>query len=235
LVQDVASKGVRTLYFETARASSATDIQFPASLGAGLDEAKARGLRVVAWYPPTFDDMDRDLRRSVAAIEFVSPKGNRFDAFGSDIEYTGGVPDHAERSKRAVDYSQQLRARAGSFPMSAIVIPPTSLQFKPDRWPGFPWAALRDSYDVFMPMNYWTSRGKDPQTAADLTQRNVVQVHALTGRPVHIIGGLGEAADESQVSAYVTAARESGAIGGGLYDFTTTAANVWDELLTLNP
>ncbi len=235
LIKQMASRGVRTLYLESARTSSVTDIQFPDALGAALDEAKSQGMRVIGWYPPAFDDMERDLRRSLAAISFVSPRGNRFDGFGADIEYTQGVPDHAERSRLAVDYSARLRSAAGAgYPLAAIVIPPTSLDYNPKRWPAFPWSDLSPHYDLFMPMNYWTARGKDADTAATLTRTNAAEVKRLTGRPVHVIGGLGEAADESQVMAYVVAARESGSLGGGLYDFTTTRTEVWDELQALN-
>jgi hypothetical protein len=234
LVKGIAAKGNKTLYLETARFQSSTDIQYPKALGAALDEAKARGLKVVAWYPPTFDDMARDLRRSIKAVEFRSPKGNRFDAFGSDIEYTQGVPDHAERSRRAVEYSKKLRAHVGvAYPMSAIVIPPTSLEVNKTRWPEFPWQALSAYYDVFQPMNYWTAHGKDTATATDLTKRNVTETRRLTGKPVHIIGGLGADSDEQQVAAYVKAAKDAGSIGGGLYDYTTTRNEVWDELRKL--
>jgi hypothetical protein len=235
LVQGMAGRGVKTLYLETARYGSAADIQYPTAVGVALDEAKALGMRVVAWYPPGFADLERDVRRSLTAINFVSPRGNRFDAFGADIEYTTPVPDHAERSRLAVEYSRQLRAHAGgSYPMAAIVIPPSFLAHRPDRWPAFPWAELRALYDVFMPMNYWTAFGKNPQTAAEQTQRDTGEVRRLTGRPVHTIGGLGESADEAQVAAYVAAALESGSIGGGLYDYATTRPEVWDELQALN-
>jgi hypothetical protein len=234
LVRDMASNGVQTLYLESARFGSPADIQFPTAMGAALDEAKSLGMRVVAWYPPAFKDPELDFRRSMTAINYVSPNGNRFDAFGADIEYTEGVPDHSTRSRLAVEYSQRLRTTVGAgYPLAAIVIPPTSLEYNKKRWPGFPWAALRDFYDVFMPMNYWTARSKDPATAANLTQQNAEQVRALTGRPVHVIGGLGESADEAQVGAYVAAAREGGSLGGGLYDFTTTRPEVWDELQIL--
>jgi hypothetical protein len=235
LVRAMAAQGVRTLYLETARFSSATDIQYPAAVGAALDEAKTLGMRVVAWYPPAFADPERDLRRSLAAVRFVSPQGNRFDGFAADIEYTQGVPDHTKRSQLAVEYSQRLRAAVGSsYPLAAIVIPPTFLVHQPNRWPGFPWASLAPLYDLFMPMNYWTAFGKDPGTATDQTQRNTTETKRLTGKPIHIIGGLGEDADEPQVSAYAGAARESGSIGGGLYDFATTSQGVWNALRTLN-
>lgn len=234
LVREMAARGVRTLYLETARYASTTDIQFPRALGAALDEAKGRGLHVVAWYPPAFDDLERDVRRSLAAVRFVSPKGNRFDAFGADIEYGEKVPDHALRTQAAVDYSRRLRAGAPNFPLAAIVISPTSLEIKEDRWPGYPWAEVGRRYDVVMPMNYWTTRGHDAATATQLTERNVAECKRLTGLPVHVIGGLGEDADEAQVSAYVAAAKRSGSLGGALYDYTTTRENVWDELRGLN-
>lgn len=235
LVRSMASRGVRTLYLETSRFTAAEDIQFPKSLGAGLDEAKARGMRVVAWYPPGLTDVDREVRRSLAAIRFRSPNGNRFDAFGADIEYTEAVPDHATRNERAIQYSRKLRAAVGSsYVMSAIVIPPTSLERNPQRWPDFPWAELAKHYQLFQPMNYWTAHGANDATARDLTKRNVEETRRLTGRPVHIIGGLGEDADASQVAAYVKAALEAGSLGGGLYDFTTTRPEVWGELAKLN-
>jgi len=234
LVRSMAKQGVRTLYLETSRYQSPTDIQFPHALGAALDEAKLHGMRVVSWYPPAFDDVNRDVRRSIAAVKFVSPKGHRFDAFASDIEYTQNVPDHTERSKRTVEYSERLRAGAGGMRLAAITIAPTSLELNTKRWPDFPWKALSSLYDVFMPMNYWTAHGKSAATATDLTRRNVVLTNSLTGRPVHIIGGLGADADLAQVHAYVTAARAAGSLGGGLYDFTTTRSNVWGELRRFN-
>ncbi len=234
LVRGVAKQGARTLYLETARYTSATDIQFPRAVGAALDEAKRLGLRVVAWYPPGFADLEKDVNRSIAALHFRSPGGKRFDAFGADIEYTSALPDHNERSKRAIEYSHRLRTTAAAgYPLAAVVIPPTSLEVNPGRWPDFPWQALAPFYDVFMPMNYWTAREKTPQAAHDLTARNVNETKRLTGRPVHIIGGLGEYADEAQVSAYVRGARETGSIGGSMYDYTTTRAEVWDELRAL--
>jgi hypothetical protein len=235
LVDSMAARGVRTLYLETSRWQSATDIQYAYAVGAALDEAKADGMRVVAWYPPGFDNVTRDVRRSIAAITFRSPKGNHFDAFGADIEYTQGVPDHEERNARAVEYSKKLRAGAGAtYPLAAIVIPPSSLESRPDRWPNYPWSAFAPKYNLFMPMNYWTSTGQDARTAQDLTKYNIEKTRALTGKPIHVIGGLAEDVDVEQVAAYVRAADAAGAIGGGLYDFRTTTDELWDELRKLN-
>jgi hypothetical protein len=235
LVDKMADLGTKTLYLETARFASETDIQFPAAVGAALDRAKARGLRVVAWYPPDFTDLKRDVRRSLAAVRFVSPNGNRFDAFGADIEYTEGVPDHKKRNALALEYSEQLRAGAGAtYPLGAIVIPPSWLEVNQTRWPNFPWTKLAASYNLFMPMNYWTARGESPENAYALTKNDAQKTKQLTGLPVHIIGGLGADADKAQTASYVKAAQDAGSLGGGLYDFTTTRKDVWGELRKLN-
>lgn len=235
LVAQMAKLGTKTLYLETARSNSTANIAFPVSVAAALDDAKTRGMRVVAWYPPDFKNVAVDLRRSIAAAHFRTKAGARFDGFASDIEYTEGVPNAAVRSERAVQYSHALRAAVGKlYPLGAIVIPPTSLQLNPTRWPNFPWTGLRPLYDVFMPMNYWTAHHTNAATATDLTRRNVQETHRLTGKPVHIIGGLGDHADLPQVRAYVAAARAAGSLGGGLYDFKTTKSNVWGELRRFN-
>jgi len=235
LVAQMARVGTKTLYLETARSNSAGDIAFPASVTAALDDAKASGMRVVAWYPPDFANVGLDVRRSVAAMKFRTKRGNLFDAFASDIEYTQGVTDAALRSQRAIQYSRAVRAAAGKvYPLGAIVIPPTSLDVNRTRWPNFPWTALSQMYDVFMPMNYWTAHAANAATASDLTRRNVQETRALTGKPVHIIGGLAEESDISQVRAYVEAAQAAGSLGGSLYDFRTTKSNVWGELRRFN-
>ena len=235
LVAQMAKDGTKTLYLETARSNSSGDIAFPASVAAALDDAKARGMRVVAWYPPDFKNVALDVRRSLAAVNFRTKHGNSFDAFASDIEYTEGVQDATVRSARTVQYSQALRAAVGkTYPLGGIVIPPTSLQLNPTRWPNFPWRGLSPLYDVFMPMNYWTAHARTAATAADLTERNVAMTRALTGKPVHIIGGLGEESDLSQIRAYVGAAQAAGSLGGSLYDFKTTSSSVWGELRRFN-
>jgi hypothetical protein len=232
LVRDLAKRGVKTLYIESARFKSRTDIAYPRALGAALDEAKARGMYVVAWYPPYFTNVEFDLRRSLAAVNFRSPEGNRFDAFGPDIEQFG-VKNHAERNRRTVEYSRRLRA-ASDIPLAAIVYPPTQLQRRPGLWPDYPWEAFGRYYDIVMPMAYWTFRTGDAKGAADYTTRNAVLSRQWTGRPTHVIGGLAEDANPAEIAAYVSAIVESGSIGGSIYDVRTTTAAQWLELAALN-
>jgi hypothetical protein len=230
LVRTMAAHGVRTLYLETGRYASPTDVQYPIAVGAALDQAKALGMRAVAWYAPDFSDVALDVRRSLAAIAFRSPNGNRFDAFGADIEYS----PMADRNRRVVDYCRRLRAQTGAVPLAAIVFPPTALQAKPETWPGYPWAEFGRDFDIVMPMNYWTFHTKDARETASLTTRNAELVRDLTGRPVHVIGGLATDADTTQTAAYVSAAVESGSIGGSLYDGRTTTSDQWASLAALN-
>lgn len=230
---EMAANGVRTVYLETARFNSEADIINPRTVALALEEAHRLGMRVVAWYPPQLIDVDHDLRRSLAAVRYVSPNGHRFDGFGADIERTD-VPDVALRNARLVDYSRRLREGAGSYALAAIPIAPSSLEYNPKRWPDFPWATIAPLYDVFMPMSYWTFRGADPQTAASLTAENMRKTASLTGRPVHIIGGVGDRADLAQTAAYVEAALQGGTIGGGMYDYRTTKPELWDTLRALN-
>jgi hypothetical protein len=48
--------------------------------------------------------------------------------------------------------------------------------------------------------------------------------------PIHVIGGLGDASTGAETRAYVRALRLTGCLGGGLYDWSTTAAADWQAL-----
>lgn len=232
LVRDMAAHGARVLYVETARHGSRSDIAYPRALGAALDAAKAFGMRAVAWYPPDFSNVAFDLRRSFAAINFRSPEGNRFDAFGADVEQAG-IKNWSEINRRVAEYSRVLRQRA-DVPLAAIVYPPTQLQRRPGLWPGYPWQAFGRYYDIVMAMHYWTYRTSDPALVAQSTARNAELVRELTGRPAHVIGGLAGDATPAEIAAYTIAAIESGSIGGSLYDGRTTSAAEWVQLAALN-
>jgi hypothetical protein len=228
----MASHGVRTLFLETSNYGWPSDLNRPGRVARFVDAAHARGLRVVAWYVPSYKHLDLDLRRSLAALRFRTPNGGRFDSFALDIEGKV-VPSASIRSARAVWLARQVRAAAPDLALGAIVVSPRGLQFHPKYWPGYPFAALSLSLDVFLPMGYFTYRPRYPGGSAAYTLTNIELLRAATRKsrlPVHSIGGIAGNATPAQVRDFVEAARSGGSIGLSLYDFATTSAREWTEL-----
>jgi LysM repeat protein len=235
-VDAMAAAGIRTLYIQASiNSSRATGlVEAPDILGAFLTRAHARGLRVVAWYLPTFSDIDADLQRLRAIREFRA-SGQGFDGLAVDIEATDGVTDPVRRNAALIDLSQRLRAETGTA-IGAIVLPPVLLEVVNSKyWPSFPWQSLAPYYDVWLPMAYWTDRTiasgyRDP---ARYTAENIARLHADLAQPnaaVHMIGGIGGSSSADQYRAFVAAARKGGAVGVSVYDFSVTASSVWSIL-----
>ncbi|MEA2535453.1 MAG: hypothetical protein QOJ93_3264, partial [Actinomycetota bacterium] len=65
VVDQLAQRGVRTLFLQTGLWSQGPDILYPAGVDSFLDHAHARGIRVVGWYLPGFTDIDHDIRASL--------------------------------------------------------------------------------------------------------------------------------------------------------------------------
>jgi hypothetical protein len=225
--------GVTTLYLQTSNYTQKVDLVRPAALGRFVDAAHANGLRVVAWYLPSLANVARDLRRSLAAVRFRSPKGDAFDSFALDIE-AEVVRSAKTRSTRLLGLSHALRKAVGpSYPLGAIVPSPRGMELRPAYWPGFPYAGLARSYDVFMPMGYFTYRYRTAAAARAYTQANLEILRAETGDDslvVHAVGGLAGPATLAQVHAFAAAAADEGAIGASLYDYATTSAAQWRVL-----
>ena len=76
-----------------------------------------------------------------------------------DIE-DRGLPDVAERNRRVIELSRQVRQAVGDrVTIGAVVLPTVLLEkVNPDFWPGFPWAEIGPFYNVWLPMTYWTDR-----------------------------------------------------------------------------
>ena len=155
-IDAMADAGVQTLYLQTSSQRSAADVMEPERLDELIDRAHANDLHVVAWYLPTFADVDADLRRLVAAAEL------RVDGLGVDIESTA-LLDLVERNRRVVDLSARLRDAVGDDKvLAAITLSSVHQQVvNPEFWPGYPWADLAATYDVLMPMAYWSIRTGD--------------------------------------------------------------------------
>jgi len=225
--------GVTTLYLETSNYSQAVDLLRPAALGRFVDAAHANGLRIVAWYLPSFANVVRDLRRSLAAVRFRSPKGEAFDSFALDIE-AKVVPSAAKRSVRLLGLSRALRKAVGpDYPLGAIIPAPRGMDLNPKYWPGFPYEGLAKTYDVFMPMGYFTYRTKTGAATRAYTEANAELLRARAGDEglaVHLVGGLAGSATVAQVRAFAAAAADEGALGASLYDYATTSAAQWRVL-----
>jgi hypothetical protein len=225
--------GVTTLYLETSNYSQRVDLVRPGALARFVDAAHANGLRVVAWYLPSFKSLALDLRRSLAAVRFRSPNGEAFDSFALDIE-ASVVRPAARRTTRLLALAAQLRAAVGSkYPLGAIVPAPRGMDLRPSYWPGFPYAELARRFDVFMPMGYFTYRFKSAAAARDYTAANVALLRERAedqGLAVHAVGGLAAKATLAQVRAFATAEAEQGAIGASLYDYASTRADEWRVL-----
>jgi hypothetical protein len=225
--------GVTTLYLQTSNYTQKVDLVRPTALGRFIDAAHANGLRVVAWYLPSLGNVARDLRRSLAAVRFRSPTGNAFDSFALDIE-AEVVRSAKTRSTRLLGLSRALRQAVGpNYPLGAIIPSPRGMELRPAYWPGFPYEGLAKSYDVFMPMGYFTYRYKSAAAARAYTEANLEILRTETGNEalvVHAVGGLAGPATLAQVRAFSTAAADGGAIGASLYDYATTSAAEWRVL-----
>lgn len=248
--EEMARRGVKTLYFQTGRFKQAEDIFKPERLGSFIDEAHARGIAVVCWYVPGFGDMPRDIRRSMMAIEFTSPKGGHCDGFSPDIETMdaslGG--DRAAFHAGIIEYSRQLRAAAGGRVLAATVVDAKNNTRAPAKWAGFPWREIGEIYDVIVPMAYWSvTKGSNCALEIDTNayMREVVsRTRDLMGvdRPFHLIGGIGNCMTPAETTGFVNSTLDMGIMGimgGSIYDFDTVQASphkefIWSELVRLN-
>ena len=95
----MAEAGVQTLYIQTAHTRSATaGVMEPERLAPIIQRAHNHRMHVVAWYLPTFEDVDADLQRLTesAALDV--------GGLAVDIESTA-IADVAERNRRLLDLS----------------------------------------------------------------------------------------------------------------------------------
>jgi hypothetical protein len=245
-VADMRARGVRTLYLSTARFNSANDFFDATKAGRWLDAAHAAGIKVVGWYLPAYGNMTRDVRRTVAIADFVSPGGQRFDAIGVDIERLDEVT-RAQFNTRLVSHLQQVRAQTDT--MIGAIVPSPFATDPGNNWEGFPWASVGPLSDVVIPMALWSFRDACPgpdvcaytpdqvyQWVRDQTRR----ARALTGRPVHVEGGVNDPGTENtpvtlaRVNRFVDAVLSTDAIGGSHYDYATTTPGLWPPLARLN-
>ncbi|MDQ3293853.1 MAG: hypothetical protein M3527_05315, partial [Actinomycetota bacterium] len=232
-IDRMASLGVRTLYIQASKWDSPTPVLEEERLRPLIDRAHELGMRVVVWYLPTLLDPGADLYRlvSIAALPV--------DGIAVDIEGRN-LADVAERNRRLVQLSADLRAHLPGQVISAVPVPPVVMEdINPNFWPGFPWAELAPYYDVWQPMSYWSNRlaSSGWRDGYAYTAANIDRIRAHIGQPnapVHSIGGIGDAVSVEQIAAMLQASYERGALGGSIYDYRTTGPEHWPVLQRFN-
>ncbi len=228
-IDRMADLGVQALYVQTAHHKSPNDIVDPHLLRPILNRARARGMRVIAWYLPTLTDTVKDLNR------LLESNALGVDGVGVDIE-SRNVGDVNERNRRLIDLSIAFRQRVPGVPIAAIPMPAVLMEvINPNYWPGFPYREIAAAYDAWMPMGYWTSRKADSpyRDAYRYTAENIDRLRAQLGRndlPVHPVGGIGDVASAADMDGFHRASAERGALGGSSYDYRTTRDDHWPVL-----
>lgn len=238
ITRRLAEAGVRTLYLQTGRSNSSTQIE--PGIGKWLAAAHAEGLKVVGWYLPFYAKVPFDVERTLAIARYRY-KGQAFDGVGIDIEYRAAVRGPLAWNGRVVRHIQQVRERLGDgYPIAAI--PPTPLQMRvaPSYWMGFPWAQIAAESDALLLMSYWSDRSGCPEIRYhcpyEFTRLNIQMARELSGRDdiiIHVIGGVGDSIDRGELQAFIRGAAEGAADGASIYDVRTTAPNWWRDLRTL--
>jgi hypothetical protein len=231
ILDELSRRGVKTLYLQTGLWTWSSDMINPGAMGAFVDLAHQRGMKVIGWYLPGFADLDRDIRRSLAVLTFRSPSDGGFDGFAPDIEDSTEVGSDPGRFNAGIaEYSRRLRASVTPATVLGAIVPDArNNERAPGGWAGFPWPEIGRNYDVVLPMAYW-SVTKNPATcrtiqmdAASYISDVVAKTIALMGmdRPMHPIGGIADCNTPEEIAGYAAAVRDTGSIGGSLYDFVT--------------
>jgi hypothetical protein len=247
LVDVAAGHGVKTLFVQTGRWRLPGDLADPGDLSAFIEKSHAAGMRVVGWYVPGFADVGSDLRRSVAAAQFVTPSGQQIDGFAADIEDRQGVGGDLGRFNTGIaEYSRGLRAALPDMTLGAIVVDARNNQRAPATWAGFPWHEIAADYDVVLPMGYWSAAKPADGCGNDFDSGGWTRAVAglsealmQANKPLHLIGGVADCVTAGEAGAFVDAALGAGAIGGSLYDLVTTLHNpagdqLWKDLGRFN-
>ena len=236
-VAAMARVGARTLYLQTGNYKQSVDLMRPRAQGRFIDAAHAAGLRVVAWYLPSFANLRQDERRALAAIRFQSPSGENFDGFALDIEATV-VRGMRLRNQRLLQLSARLRAAVGSgYALGAIT--PSPIGMSPSYWPRIPYRGLARFYDVFLPMAYSTVRGvRGSRATLAYLSATVAAVRNGTGKPsipIHLIGGLSGGMGATETAGFMRAVSACAPLGYSLYAFPTTHRATWTALTASLP
>lgn len=230
-VAAMARAGVKTLYLQTGNYGQEADWS---KVGRFVDAAHAHGLRVVAWYLPSFARPEQDARRSLRAIRFRTARGGRFDSFALDIE-ASIVSSEALRNQRLISLSKRLRKAAGPhYALGAIIPSPVGMIRHRHYWRSFPYRAVARLYDVFLPMAYFTDRDLHGiHLVRSYLAADVVVIRKRTGRPhvpIHLIGGISNAMTAADTQGFMRAVADCKPLGYSLYAWSVMRPGMWPAL-----
>jgi hypothetical protein len=228
----MADLGIQTVYLQTSHLGVPDQIVLEQDrLESLIAAAHHHGLSVVAWYLPTLANVDVDLERLLASSKLD------VDGLAVDIESTV-VKDPVERNARLLQLDDELRAALPDRVIGAITLSAVHLQVvNPDFWPDYPWAEIAKTYDLILPMTYWSIRLPEWRDGNRYVGENIDRIRAATGDPaipIHVVGGIADKATVEQVQGMLRAmdARD-GVIGGSLYDWATSSPEQWTALSPL--
>ena len=233
----IASRGVKTVWAETANYRASADVVQQARLGRFVEALHGHGIRVVAWYLPGHLNHGLDLRRARAMLSFRTPSGQAFDGIALNIEGTK-LRNVALRSQRAVHLTRHIRREAGETPLAIIPFNPRGLERRPTTWPRFPWAELAKSVDAFVPMAYTGGAYTGFDATYGYVTRAIRLLRTHTQNPdvaIHVAGGVADRMGPEELAGFAAAVEDDGnTIGVSLYDWETTPASAWRVLAPLN-
>jgi hypothetical protein len=237
-VRRMHERGVNTLYLQTASSSRplGTNLYRPAKLARFLHAAHARQLRVVAWYLPPLRRVAREHARAMAAINFRTSRGQRFDAFALDIEPSATTPSGPLRNDNLYRLSRRIRASVGGgYNLGAIIPSPEGMEFSPRFWPRFPYATIGRFYDAVLPMSYHTYRVSGAAATYDYTTDNVAALRDRLGPDfaIHVIGGDAGRSSRRETAAFVRACSDAGIAGASLWHYGSYGGEDWQEMARL--
>jgi hypothetical protein len=238
-VDAMSAAGIQTIYIQAAHWSTSPDILEPEKLLPIIDRAHQLGMYVVVWYLPFFQDVNTDLRKTVAIANLD------VDGINIDIEERSGIVNVTERNRRLIAYSAALRSLLPGRLIGNDIVATTLLDGASNFWPQangqpktnapwwggpFPFKEIAPFYDIWMIQNYWSERAPDSgwRDGYRYTIENVNRLRADLGRadvPIQVIGGLpGSRFTLNEFAGFMQAAKELGSVGISLYDWAVTPA-----------
>jgi hypothetical protein len=245
-IDAMAAAGVQTLYIQAASQTGPATVLEPDRLVPLLQRARHLGISVVVWYLPRLVNVADDMARLLEISNLPA------DGVAVDIESTD-VADIGQRNAALISLTQQLRWALPTLPLGAIVLPATLLEVvNTNYWPGFPYVALAQYYDAWLPMVYWTGRRADSgfrdgyRYTADSINRLRADLGAAPGSArsakgaargavaVNPIGGVSvDGVGVADLNGFVVAARATGSVGGSFYEWPGTDSSAWSVLRAL--